>query len=276
MNFPKLALAVGIAILTAFPLAAQKWAQLEGGKGYTSGAETILAKVTPQPAARVVKTARSFEGLPYVWAGKSPTKGFDCSGFVHEVLRLNGYSVPRMADDQFYKSSRVSRDALRPGDMVFFETYMPGPSHVGLYLGQDEFIHASSGGRGVTISSLKTRYYADRFLGGGRPSGWQQEGRQRRSASRAPKESVTAIGKTPAVTAKSALERASSSPPRTRTAAQRSAPQSTPTLASRPFANPPQPTLVPLPKTGGSPWASRTSTVAAPTGPAPRPTAVPR
>lgn len=172
MKFPKFALALGIAVLTTWPLAAQRWAKLEGGQGYTSGSETILASTQPQPPERIVNTARSFEGLPYVWAGTSPTEGFDCSGFVHEVMRLNGYSVPRMADHQFEKSDRVSREELRPGDMVFFETYLPGPSHVGFYLGEDQFIHASSSGRGVIVSNMNSSYYSTRFIGGGRPPGW--------------------------------------------------------------------------------------------------------
>ena len=173
MILRKLALGVGFSLLLSWPLAADRWTAMDGSAGYQSDTgHTIARSLKKSSSERVVRTARLFEGLPYVWAGVSPVKGFDCSGFVHEVMRLNGYSIPRMADDQFYKSERVSRKDLVAGDMVFFETYLPGPSHVGFYLGNDEFIHASSSGRGVIISKLTSGYYSERFLGGGRPSGY--------------------------------------------------------------------------------------------------------
>jgi len=166
---------LGMLAFTVWPLLAESWEQLESG-GYASESRTVVAYSQPQPASRVLETARSFEGLPYKWAGTSPADGFDCSGFVHEVLRLNGYQVPRMVHHQFDKSERVEREALSPGDMVFFETYVEGPSHVGFYIGEDQFIHASSSGRGVIVSNLNSPYYSERFLGGGRPVGWLSEG----------------------------------------------------------------------------------------------------
>lgn len=173
MILRKFALGIGFSLLLSWPLAADRWSAMEDQTGYQSDTGlTIARSLTRSSSDRVLRTAKLFEGLPYVWAGVSPVKGFDCSGFVHEVMRLNGYSVPRMADDQFYKSERVSRDDLQPGDMVFFETYLPGPSHVGFYLGNDEFIHASSSGRGVIVSKLDSGYYSERFLGGGRPAGY--------------------------------------------------------------------------------------------------------
>ncbi len=254
MKFPKFALALGIAVLTTWPLAAQRWAKLEGGKGYTSGSETILASSQPQSAERIVNTARSFEGLPYVWAGTSPTEGFDCSGFVHEVMRLNGYSVPRMADHQFDKSARVARADLKPGDMVFFETYLPGPSHVGFYLGEDQFIHASSSGRGVIVSNLNSSYYSTRFLGGGRPPGWVEDG-----------DSGTAAAVAPVA------------PQRIRTVAARSgrpmAKRGEGNVSSGPFANPPKPQRVELPEGPSSPLAVLPTPQ--PYQPAPMPTAIP-
>jgi hypothetical protein len=81
-----------------------------------------------------------------------------------------------MADEQFEASQRVGKESLLPGDMVFFTTYLPGPSHAGIYLGEGNFVHASSAGEGVVVSQLETGYYAERFLGGGRPAGWRSEG----------------------------------------------------------------------------------------------------
>lgn len=126
-----------------------------------------------QPAgSRVLNTARSFLGIPYRWGGTTAKGGFDCSGYVQEVLRLNGFKVPRLADVQFAKSRKVSYQNLMPGDMVFFSTYLAGASHCGFYLGDGEFIHASSAGKKVIISRMDRGYYRQRFVGGGRPANW--------------------------------------------------------------------------------------------------------
>jgi cell wall-associated NlpC family hydrolase len=70
-----------------------------------------------------------------------------------------------MADGQFAVGSPVKRSELQPGDLVFFSTYEPGPSHCGIYLGNSQFIHASSGAGEVTITSLSKSYYVERYLG---------------------------------------------------------------------------------------------------------------
>ena len=72
--------------------------------------------------------------------------------------------MPRTADNQFYGGNRVSINNLRAGDLVFFETYEPGPSHVGIYIGNGEFIHAGSS-TGVAVSGLSDRYWGERYLG---------------------------------------------------------------------------------------------------------------
>jgi hypothetical protein len=155
------------------PSWAEPWKKAPEGDGYISSAGLIMATASPQPAGRVLSVAKSFLGLPYVWAGTEPTAGFDCSGYTYEVMRLNGYEIPRMADEQFEATRRVAYKDLQPGDLVFFTTYLPGPSHVGFYLGEGEFIHASSAAEGVVASSLASGYYRERFLGGGRPEGWK-------------------------------------------------------------------------------------------------------
>lgn len=114
--------------------------------------------------AEIISSAKKFVGVPYVWAGASPG-GFDCSGFVYYLYSRVGITLPRMADGQFEIGLPIKRNELRPGDLVFFSTYEPGPSHCGIYIGNNYFIHASSGAGEVTITPLSKPYYVERYLG---------------------------------------------------------------------------------------------------------------
>lgn len=111
----------------------------------------------------VTSSARRFIGVPYRMGGTT-SRAFDCSGYVQRVFKMNGINLPRTADVQYNVGNKVARGEEQPGDLVFFETYLPGPSHVGIYLGNGNFIHASSS-RGVTISKLSNVYYRPRYLG---------------------------------------------------------------------------------------------------------------
>jgi cell wall-associated NlpC family hydrolase len=113
-------------------------------------------------AMNLTRHAMQFLGVPYVFGGTS-TSGFDCSGYVQHVFAMLGLHLPRTADAQFYAGHKIL-GAMVPGDLVFFQTYLPGPSHVGIYLGNDRFVHASSS-HGVTVSSLHERYWSARYLG---------------------------------------------------------------------------------------------------------------
>jgi peptidoglycan hydrolase-like protein with peptidoglycan-binding domain len=108
--------------------------------------------------------AQKFYGVPYLWAGSSPN-GFDCSGFVYYIFNHFGILIPRMADEQFQVGLAVNPSELQVGDLVFFSTYEPGPSHTGIYIGNDQFIHASSAAGKVTITALSKPYYQARYLG---------------------------------------------------------------------------------------------------------------
>lgn len=130
----------------------------------------LITSFQPQAPERVVDMARRLMGVPYRWGGETPN-GVDCSGFVEEVFRLCGHRLPRLADAQYAACVEVLSSDMQVGDLVFFTTYLPGPSHVGIYTGDGRFIHASSS-RGVTVSALEDTYYAARYLGARRPPAW--------------------------------------------------------------------------------------------------------
>ena len=112
----------------------------------------------------LLRTARSYIGTPYQFGGTTP-KAFDCSGYLQYVFAKNGINIPRTADEQYKLGQRTaSTQQLEPGDLVFFTTYEPGASHCGIYLGNREFIHASSSG--VRIDSLNNSYWAPKYYGG--------------------------------------------------------------------------------------------------------------
>ncbi|HXW51455.1 MAG TPA: NlpC/P60 family protein [Candidatus Acidoferrales bacterium] len=112
---------------------------------------------------QLTRTALRYLGVPYEWGGES-FSGVDCSGFVQAVFRHNGIDLPRTADAQFEVGQRVAMSGLEPGDLVFFQTYAEGASHVGIYLGDGRFVHASASD-GVRVDSLSEDYYSSRYIG---------------------------------------------------------------------------------------------------------------
>lgn len=124
-------------------------------------ASRLVARTT-RIAKTLTRSALRFLGTPYVFGGTSRA-GFDCSGYVQHVFALLGVSIPRTADAQYYAGRRTV-GGMKPGDLVFFQTYEPGPSHVGIYLGDGEFVHASSS-HGVMVSKLSDSYWSARYLG---------------------------------------------------------------------------------------------------------------
>jgi len=135
---------------------------------------TVLDKITevenkkPEPVKtpneitiNVIANAAELMGTPYVWAGTTPS-GFDCSGFIQYVFAKEDVALPRTVAQMWNATTAVSKPAV--GDLVFFETYATGPSHLGIYLGNDQFVHSGSS-TGVTISNLTYKYWQDRYLG---------------------------------------------------------------------------------------------------------------
>lgn len=111
----------------------------------------------------IVSRAAKYKGVPYVFGGTT-TKGFDCSGYVQYVFKDCKARLPRLADEQALQGIFVTQKQLRPGDLVFFTTYAPGASHVGIYAGDGQFWSASSS-KGVILSSLKEEYWKQRYFG---------------------------------------------------------------------------------------------------------------
>jgi cell wall-associated NlpC family hydrolase len=133
--------------------------QHQNGIGRFAGG--VLAR-TSKLAQQLTRSALRFLGTPYVFGGNS-TSGFDCSSYVQHVFAMAGISLPRTADAQ-YDVGHPAVGGPIPGDLVFFQTYTEGVSHVGIYLGKGQFVHASSS-HGVMVSNLSEAYWASRYLG---------------------------------------------------------------------------------------------------------------
>lgn len=114
----------------------------------------------------LVSTAEGFLGISYEWGGESAETGFDCSGLTMSVYKLNGLNLPRNSKAQFEAGTPVRREELAPGDLVFFATNGDSEvSHVGIYTGNDLFIHASKKGESIRRSTLRNGYFAGCYLG---------------------------------------------------------------------------------------------------------------
>lgn len=155
---------------------------INGKSGYMSStyvaAGSVAASVTTtQPAASapastgsatgaaIVATAKQYLGYPYVYGGMSPS-GFDCSGFVNYVYKQHGYSMNRVAKDIYYgNGTYVEKANLQPGDLLFFSNSSESVGHVGIYMGGNQMIHASTSQTGVIISDITSNYYIQHYVG---------------------------------------------------------------------------------------------------------------
>jgi cell wall-associated NlpC family hydrolase len=122
------------------------------------------ARVPRPEASAIVQTALSFRGVPYRNGGSGPA-GFDCSGLVQYVFAQHGIGLPREVRDQFRVGSDVRVAGVEPGDLVFFNTGAQGPSHVGLAIGGDQFVHAPSSRGVVRVERFSAPYWASRIIG---------------------------------------------------------------------------------------------------------------
>ncbi|RIV20204.1 hydrolase Nlp/P60 [Alicyclobacillaceae bacterium I2511] len=126
---------------------------------YVQQAQANLANVN---SSSLLQFAESFMGVPYVWGGTSPS-GFDCSGFTQYVFDHFGVPIDRTSEAQFAQGVPVSQSNLQPGDLVFFSTYAPGASHVGIYIGNNLMVDAED--NGVSIDNVFNSYWGPRYLG---------------------------------------------------------------------------------------------------------------
>jgi cell wall-associated NlpC family hydrolase len=111
----------------------------------------------------IVGTALTLRGVPYRNGGSDPG-GFDCSGFTQYVFARSGIALPRSVEDQFEEGKKVKARDLSTGDLVFFKTTSRGPSHVGIVIGDDQFIHAPSSKGVVRVERLSADYWSKRFI----------------------------------------------------------------------------------------------------------------
>lgn len=112
----------------------------------------------------MIATALALTGTPYRNGGSTPA-GFDCSGFVQYVFARHGHTLPREVQSQFKVGDRIDRDDIEPGDLVFFETVSRGASHVGIAMGNGEFVHAPSSRGVVRVERYTSDYWAKRWVG---------------------------------------------------------------------------------------------------------------
>ena len=114
--------------------------------------------------ALIVETALSFRGVPYRTGGTDPS-GFDCSGLVQYVFRQHGVALPREVREQAELGSKVRLAGIEAGDLIFFSTTANGPSHVGISIGGDQFVHAPSARGVVRVERFSAVYWSSRIVG---------------------------------------------------------------------------------------------------------------
>ena len=131
--------------------------------GIKPSVEALQGSTGSTLASKIINTAKKYIGVPYLWGGATP-KGFDCSGFVQYVFNTHGITLPRTSREQYTVGYKVSKSNLQPGDLVFFNTSGKGVSHLGIYLGDGQFIHASTS-RGIIIADLNNTYWTNRYMG---------------------------------------------------------------------------------------------------------------
>jgi len=129
------------------------------GSGVSAGGSSDIGQ-------QIADFAQQYVGYSYVYGAESPSRGFDCSGLVYYCYGQFGYNLSRTASQQYKNNgTTISKSDLEPGDLVFFSSYGSGVTHVGIYIGNDQFVHASTSKTGVIISDLNSSYYTRVWYG---------------------------------------------------------------------------------------------------------------
>ena len=179
----KVAAGLALAVVLALAFSVASLATLLGAPTSVRPATESLSRGPFGPGAlldpavarvQAVELARGEIGVPYVWGGANPRAGFDCSGLVQWVYLQMGTNLPRTAQQQFDATSRLNRDRLRPGDLVFFAGTVPSPdriTHVGIYIGDGLMVNAPVEGDAVREMPVFAGFWGAHYAGAGRVGG---------------------------------------------------------------------------------------------------------
>lgn len=143
-------------------------AQAKDASDQVSANSTLAVRLQAfkEISREITSEALSALGIKYRYGGNSPMTGMDCSGFVKYVFeKAWGKDLPRTASEQYHVGEKIAKTELQPGDMVFFKTIRNRISHVGIYLGNNEFIHAPRRGEKIRVESINENYWDKRFTG---------------------------------------------------------------------------------------------------------------
>ncbi|WP_284336462.1 C40 family peptidase [Comamonas sp. NoAH] len=147
------------------PLSQERLAEILKERGLGAHLQTVGQSVATNTST-LINTAMGMIGIPYRFGGTSAETGFDCSGFVRTIYQdAAGHLLPRRAKEQAQATLKIDKKELKPGDLVFFNTMRRAFSHVGIYVGNGQFIHAPSKGKTVRVDSMDSSYWAKRFNG---------------------------------------------------------------------------------------------------------------
>jgi cell wall-associated NlpC family hydrolase len=163
--FPHAPLRITVVAL-AFGLAAVSGVRADDEAPAVVQEQPTLLEQASSSIGTTLDKALDLLGVRYRWGGTRPETGFDCSGFVAHVFREGlGLDLPRSARAMSLTGEKVDRDELQPGDLVFFNTMRRAFSHVGIYLGDNLFVHAPHRGAAVRVEDMSARYWIKRFSG---------------------------------------------------------------------------------------------------------------
>jgi cell wall-associated NlpC family hydrolase len=156
-------LSIFIAAVLLTGCASNPKPELQRSEQTVENPKAMTYPVPVAPTHPVIQIANRLKGRPYRYGGVTP-RGFDCSGFVHYTYRKAGIPIPRTTQAQYLAAQRVTVDQARPGDLLFFSVDSKKLSHVGLYAGNGQFIHASTSRKRVIDASLDDPYWRKRLI----------------------------------------------------------------------------------------------------------------